>query len=107
MVLWKEAKMVQLIRHQLIGQEIGQYRIIGKVGQGGVATIYRAQQLNIEREVAIKIISVDDPDGFQSLEREAQTIAQLSHPHILKLFDFGRYEDMTCLLTGKDNRDQL
>src|SRR5579859_3580806 len=98
MVLWSEDKMVQLIGHQLIGQEIGQYRIIGKIGQGGVATIYRAQQLNIEREVAIKVLNVNDPDFIQSLEREASTIARLSHPHILKLFDFGRYEDMSFLV---------
>ncbi len=90
--------MVQLIGHQLIGQEIGQYRIIGKIGQGGVATIYRAQQLNIERDVAIKVLTVNDPDFIQSLEREAKTIARLSHPHILKLFDFGSYGGTSFLV---------
>ncbi len=93
----------------LIGQRLGQYEIIAKVGAGGMATVYRARQLTIKREVAIKVIRSDrvSDDGFiRRFEREAETIAALSHPHIVKLFDYGQQDDLLYvvmeLLTGGD-----
>ena len=85
----------------LIGQRLGQYEIIGLLGRGGMATVYRAQQLNIKREVAVKVIKpglANTPDFMQRFEREAQTIASLSHPHILKLFDYGKHADTIYLV---------
>ncbi|GAB4554119.1 MAG: hypothetical protein OHK0023_23950 [Anaerolineae bacterium] len=82
----------------MIGQYIGQYRIIDVLGRGGMATVYRAVQTSIEREVAIKIIQTrvtpDDPAYLEfrkRFEREARLSANLSHPHILKVFDFGEH----------------
>src|SRR5579859_4223510 len=85
---------------ELIGQRLGNYRIIGKLGEGGIATVYRAEQLNIQREVAIKVLKTQDAQGdfLHRLEREAATIARLSHPHIVKLFDYGQENGITYLV---------
>ena len=80
----------------LIGQRLGQYEIVALLGKGGMATVYRARQLNIEREVAIKVIKsdlVDNPDFVRRFKREAETLAPLNHRHILKLFDYGQQGD--------------
>ncbi len=76
----------------LVGQRIGQYEIVARFGEGGMATVYRARQAKVGREVAIKVMlpSLAHRDVFaQRFEREAQLIAKLSHPHIVKLFDYG------------------
>src|SRR5262249_52026705 len=85
----------------LIGRRIGHYEITALLGKGGMATVYRARQLNIPREVAIKIIKpdlVETKEFLHRFRREAETIASLSHPHILKLFDYGKYRDQVYLV---------
>jgi predicted Ser/Thr protein kinase len=85
----------------LVGQRIHNYEITGVLGRGGMAIVYRARQLNIQREVAIKVIKPDlaeSDDLIKRFEREANTVAQLSHPHILKLFDYGEYEEVLYLV---------
>jgi chitinase len=85
----------------LIGRRLGQYEIIGQLGAGGMATVYHARQLNIKREVAIKVIKADlaaNPDFIKRFEREAEAIASLSHPHILKLFDYGQEDNLVYLV---------
>ncbi|MCS6870116.1 MAG: serine/threonine protein kinase, partial [Anaerolineae bacterium] len=85
----------------LIGQTLGQYQITALLGKGGMATVYRARQASINRDVAIKVIK---PDLIESEEfkirfnREAQVIAALSHPHILKVFDYGQHGDLVYLV---------
>lgn len=86
----------------LIGQRLGQYEIVSLLGKGGMATVYRARQLNIKREVALKVIKPDlalMDDFVRRFEREAETIASLSHPYILKLFDYGKQDDLLFLVT--------
>ncbi len=76
----------------LIGQRLGQYEVIARLGAGGMAAVYRARQAAVGREVAIKVMTpaLARRDIFaQRFEREAQLIAKLSHPHIVKLFDYG------------------
>ena len=79
----------------LIGQQLGAYEIISLLGQGGMATVYRARQTlagRVQREVAIKVMEtrLAQYDEFVArFEREAQTIVSLSHAHILKVFDYG------------------
>src|SRR5512143_513174 len=85
----------------LIGQHLGQYEITAVLGRGGMATVYRAKQLNIKREVAVKVIKPDlaeASDFVRRFEREAETIASLEHPHIIKLFDYGQHGDMVYLV---------
>jgi serine/threonine-protein kinase len=78
----------------LIGQTLGQYKITGILGEGGMATVYRAIQTSIDREVAIKVIETDLANSDEYVTRfknEAKTIARLSHAHILKVFDYGQF----------------
>lgn len=85
----------------LIGKQLGQYEIIAQIGQGGMAAVYRARQLNIRREVAIKVIAPEvarEPEFAQRFVREAETIADLRHAHILKLFDYGQEGDLIYLV---------
>ncbi|HRE48921.1 MAG TPA: serine/threonine-protein kinase [Aggregatilineales bacterium] len=85
----------------LIGKRLGQYEIISRLGAGGMATVYRARQASVERDVAIKIIRSDmmnDPVFAERFRREANTIAKLSHPHIVKVFDYGSEGDLAYLV---------
>jgi serine/threonine protein kinase len=84
----------------LISRTIGNYEIIDRIGKGGMATVYRARQVNMRRDVAIKVMStelVENPQFVARFEREAQVIASLQHPRILPVHDFGR-EGETCYL---------
>ncbi len=80
------------------GQTIGRYQIIEPLGVGGMATVYKAFQPSLEREVALKVLRpgfADDPEFFERFQREARSIARLRHPNIVQVFDFepldGRY----------------
>jgi serine/threonine protein kinase len=85
----------------LIGHRLGQYEITGFLGEGGMATVYRARQTSIQRDVAVKVIEakLTRDDNFPiRFEREAQMIASLNHAHILKVFDYGRQDDVIYLV---------
>ncbi len=85
----------------LIGQHIGQYEIISLLGRGGMATVYRARQESVGRDVAFKVIKPDLVGAKTFSERfirEARTVASFSHPHILKVFDFGQRDDIVYLV---------
>jgi serine/threonine-protein kinase len=85
----------------LIGRRLGQYEILAKLGAGGMATVYRARQISVDRDVAIKIIRPDliEEVGFaERFQREARTIASLSHLHILKVFDYGQENNLAYLV---------
>ncbi len=85
----------------LIGKQLGQYEIVALLGEGGMAKVYRARQGSIQRDVAVKVIEsrlAQMGDFVKRFEREARTIASLSHPHILKVFDYGQYEDLVYLV---------
>jgi serine/threonine-protein kinase len=69
----------------------GRYRLDAVVGRGGMAIVWRAADLQLEREVAIKIIAdvlAEDPVFVARFEREARLAARLSHPNLVKIFDF-------------------
>src|SRR5262245_60899513 len=97
-----------------VGQQLGQYRVISLLGEGGMAAVYRAHQETIKRDVAIKVIKtnlVDVEDFAKRFEREAQTVAALSHAHIVKIFDYGRDKNTLFivmeLLTGGSVSDVI
>jgi len=85
----------------IIGQRLGQYEILAQIGKGGMATVYRAHQSSFNRDVAIKIIKNDlgnQEEFVARFRREAQLIATLAHPHILKVFDYGREDEIVYLV---------
>lgn len=74
------------------GLKFGPYVVFSTLGSGGMATVYRARQTSVGRDVALKVITGQheaDSDFNERFRREAETMARLSHPHILKVFDFG------------------
>jgi serine/threonine-protein kinase len=76
----------------LIGERLGDYQITDKLGQGGMADVYRATQTNVGREVAVKVIQPGrqgQPDFISGFEKEAKLIASFSHPQIVKVFSYG------------------
>lgn len=79
-----------------IGAQIhGQYSVIEHIGRGGMADVWSARDTRLRRMVAIKTIAAGlatDIDPIALFRQEAQTIAQLEHPHILPIYDFGEYE---------------
>jgi DNA-binding beta-propeller fold protein YncE len=78
------------------GQMIGQYTIQDKLGEGGMGAVYKADQPAIHRSVALKVLSAsvaNDPDALDRFKREVDIIAELEHPYILPVYDFGQVDD--------------
>jgi serine/threonine protein kinase len=98
----------------LIGRQLGAYLIQAKLGEGGMARVYKAYHARLRRDVAIKVIlsQIADQAGFRArFEQEAQVIAQLQHPNIVTVYDFGESGSLTYLVMqfvgGGTLRDQL
>ena len=81
-------------RRQMIGKTISRYRIEEKIGEGGMGVVYRARDLDLDRHVAVKVLSADlaDEDRRRRFQQEAQTASSLNHPHILTVFEAGTFE---------------
>src|SRR6266700_2751738 len=75
----------------LTGSHIGRFRLLRLLGRGGMGEVYLAEDEQLRRQVAIKVIQAEypDPDATRLFLREARAIAMFNHPHILPLFDFG------------------
>lgn len=76
-----------------IGRTIGQYQIVEEVGRGGMAVVYKAWQPSLRRYVALKVLPeyfCHIPEFVARFHREAQVAAQLSHPHIIPIYDIGQ-----------------
>jgi serine/threonine protein kinase/tetratricopeptide (TPR) repeat protein len=96
------------------GFRLGHYEILAPIGSGGMGEVYRARDVRLEREVAIKVLSrrlERDTDAIARFEREAKAVASLSHPNILAIHDFAVQEGtpytVTELLAGESLRERL
>ncbi|MCS6871776.1 MAG: protein kinase [Anaerolineae bacterium] len=79
----------------LIGKTLGSYTLTALIGRGGMATVYKAHQQTVNREVAIKVMNERaEPDSseYQRFVREVQIIANLEHLHILPIYDYGQVD---------------
>jgi serine/threonine-protein kinase len=90
-------------RPDLSGRTIaGRYELRDVLGRGGMATVYRAYQQALDRQVAVKIMAANlahDPDFVERFRREARTVARLRHPNILTVHDFGEEDGLLYLVT--------
>ncbi len=80
----------------MIGKRIGPYEIIEEIGKGGMATVYRAYQPNLDRYVAVKIIHraiALDSASLERFQREARLLTRLVHPHLLPIYDYDAAHD--------------
>lgn len=85
----------------VIGRPLGPYRVVEQLGAGGMATVYEAYQPAMDRNVALKVPSAslrEDAQFRARFRQEARTIAQLEHPHILPVHDFGEDEGIPYLV---------
>jgi serine/threonine-protein kinase len=88
----------------IIGQSFGRYHILEQLGEGGMATVFKAYDTRLEREVAIKVIRTDafPPNQLDRIlkrfEREAKALAKLSHLHIIKVIDYGEHDGSPYLV---------
>ena len=83
-------------RDDLIGRQLGEYRLQALLAQGGMARVYRAVDVRLKRYVVVKVIDPpfhNDPDYMMRFEREAQAIARLDHPNIVRLYRFDEQDD--------------
>jgi serine/threonine protein kinase len=93
------------------------YHILASLGEGGMASVYKAYDTRLERDVAVKIIRIDMfipavlQDVLKRFEREAKSLAKLSHPNIVGIIDYGEHEGVPYLvmvyLPGGTLKDRL
>lgn len=90
------ARLRQIIEAERSGQKIPGYKILGKLGAGAMATVFKAKQLSLDRLVAIKVLPRKFSSNQQFIERfyaEGRAAAQLNHPNIVQAFDVGKAGD--------------
>src|SRR4051812_7146137 len=99
----------------MIGQTVSHYRILGKLGEGGMGVVYLAEDTHLGRQVAIKFLgaSTSDAHHFKArFLREARAASRLSHPHIATVYDYGETDEgfpfiIMELIKGKPLSDLL
>src|SRR5512132_3562441 len=96
------------------GTRLGPYEVLAPLGAGGMGEVYRARDTKLDRDVAVKVLPqrlAADPAALARFEREAKTVAALSHPNLLGIYDFGTHEGVTYAVTeflaGETLRDRL
>ena len=84
----------------LIGQTLGRYRIIEKLGAGGLGIVYRARDERLQRDVALKVLppgALSDEQARKRFRKEALTLSQLNHPNLAVVYDFDSQQGMDFL----------
>ena len=87
---------------QLVGERMGHYLILEKIGAGGMGEVYRARDEHLAREVAIKVLpegTLADEQARDNFHREALILSKLNHPTIATIYDFDRHEETDFLVT--------
>jgi tetratricopeptide (TPR) repeat protein len=85
----------------MIGERLGHYLILGKLGAGGMGVVYRARDTRLERDVALKVLPaglLSDPEARRRFRNEALALARLNHPNICSVFDFNSEADIDFLV---------
>ena len=85
----------------LTGQTLGQYELRALIGAGGMGVVYRAYQQTLEREVAVKVLSLQlaaEPGYLERFYREAKVAASLEHAHIVPVHDYGVQRDLSYVV---------
>ncbi|MBZ0297697.1 MAG: serine/threonine protein kinase [Anaerolineae bacterium] len=86
---------------ELIGKVIGGYEVLGVIGYGGMASVYRAQQVSMKRIVALKVLPrqfVSDDTYMQRFNREVEIVSKLEHRSIVPVYDYGQFEGQPYII---------
>ncbi len=93
-----------------VGDVIGPYRIVDQLGQGGMATVFKAYHANLDRYVAMKVLHpafTEDPGFLERFKREAQIVARLEHPNIVPIYDYADFQGQPYLIMKHIEGDTL
>src|SRR5207248_5598889 len=87
--------------NSLVGKSLGQFRIVERIGAGGMAIVFKAYQPTLDRYVAVKVLPAyhtRDPIFVKRFVQEARAVAKLVHPNILQIHDFGEQDNITYIV---------